>query len=57
MVDKRNPYVIVAMRAILLFVKDLDDYILSLLGDLSCYPYTDKGAVEALDELWVIEFQ
>ena len=55
--DMRNPSVIVAIRAILLFVKDLDDRIFPLLGDFSCYPYIDKDAVEALDEFRVIEFQ
>ena len=53
---KRNPSVIVAIRAILLHGKDLDR-IFPLLGDFSCFPYIDNDAVEALDEFGVIEFQ
>ena len=54
--DMRNPSVIVAIRAILLFVKDLDDRIFPLLGDFSCYPYIDKDAVESPEEFGLIEF-
>ena len=55
--SKRNPSSVLAIRAIFLSVKDLDDHIFPLLGDFSCYPYIDKDAVKALDEFGVIEFQ
>ena len=52
---KRNPSVIVAIRAILLYGKDLDR-IFPLLGDFSCYLNIDKDVVKALDVFEVIEF-
>ena len=54
MSNKRNPSVSVAIRAILLFAKDVDR-IFTFLRDFSCYPYIDEDAVEALDEFGVIE--
>ena len=56
--NQRTPSAIVAIRAIPLFGRDLDDRIFPLLGDCFRYPYIDKDAVEALlDVFGVIEFQ
>ena len=58
MSNKRSPPVIVATRAILLFVKDLDDRIFSSFGDFSrYYPNVDKDVVKELDECGVIAIQ
>lgn len=51
-----NPSVAVAIEAVLVSVKDLDDRIIPLLGGFFRYPYTDKNVVKALDEFGVIEF-
>ena len=49
MSNKRNPSVVVAISAVLLFVKDFDDRIFPLLGDFSRYPNIDMDVVKALE--------
>ena len=56
MSNKRSPSVVVAIWAVLRFVKDLDDRIFPLLGDFSRYLNIDKDVVKALDVFEVIEF-
>lgn len=54
--NNRNPSVVVAIRAILRFVQDLDDRFIVMLKEFSRYPIVDKDVVEALDALGVIQF-
>ena len=44
--DERNPWVVVAMRSILLFMKHLNGCIFPLLGDISRSLHVDKEIVE-----------
>ena len=54
--NKRNLSVFVAIRAILLFMKDLDGGIFPFLGDVSRSPHKDKWVMKAPDEFRVVEF-
>ena len=48
-------YVVVAIRAIFLFLKELDDRIFPLSGDFFRYPNIDKDVAKALHEFGVVE--
>ena len=48
-------YVVVAIRAIFLFLKELDDRIFPLSGDFFRYPNIDKDVAKTLHEFGVVE--
>ena len=57
-INKQNPplSVVVAIRAILLLAKDLDDRMFPLLGEFFRDPNVDKDVVKPLEDSGVIEF-
>ena len=55
--QQRNPPVVVAIRTILLFGKDLGGRIFPLPGGSSRFSHVDKHLVKASEEFGVVDFQ
>ena len=54
--NERNPWVVVALRPMLLFRKDINGSILPLLGGVSGSLHINKEVVEVTDTFGVVKF-